>query len=298
MSDIYLLVPVHNRAHVTKRFADLLCLQTNPAFHLILLDDGSSDGTADAVRGILGSKATVVTGRGDWWWGGALQVGYELIKSGRVQCKDSDIIGIMNDDSIFTADFFERVHKAFDLCSGSICLLAAAASKSTQRCYLGASVQWFPFRVRPTNNAQCLDCAPTRALFMKSADFKVSGGFWPTRIPHYFADYEFTFRIKRQGLRFVCPQGLTIEFSKAESGALSLYGGKVQDRLRKLLSEKCDYNPIPWSWFILRHARPRVLIPLSLLQIWLRAFIRVLLPGLLISAVSAESQLQMSNRSL
>lgn len=103
MSDriIHILLPVHNRLNVTMRFAAQLLAQKTQSFHLILLDDGSTDGTTEAIRAILGEKVTVFKGSGDRWWGGALQVGYDLIKSGRIACKDEDIIGILNDDSIF-----------------------------------------------------------------------------------------------------------------------------------------------------------------------------------------------------
>jgi len=281
MSDriIYILLPVHNRLNVTMRFAAQLLAQKTQSFHLILLDDGSTDGTTEAIRAILGEKVTVFKGRGDWWWGGALQVGYDLIKSGRIACKDEDIIGIMNDDSMFGPNLFSRVFEAFDSYEGQICLVATATNMSSQRSYVGASVKWVPFRIQLVVDARSMDCAPTRALYMKSRDFKASGGFWPKRIPHYFADYEFTFRIREQGCRFVCPPDMTIEFTEAESGAVRLQSNTIKDRLRTIFSVKCNHNPMPWSWFIARHGRPRVLMPLALIQIWLRAMLRVVFPS-------------------
>ena len=72
---VFILLPVHNRVEKTIRFVQDLARQDNGNFLLILLDDGSADGTAERCRASLGSRITVVQGQGRWWWGGALAVG-------------------------------------------------------------------------------------------------------------------------------------------------------------------------------------------------------------------------------
>ena len=49
-SKIYILLPVHNRRDQTKTFIDCLTAQTYQNYHLILIDDGSTDGTAEMVQ--------------------------------------------------------------------------------------------------------------------------------------------------------------------------------------------------------------------------------------------------------
>ena len=72
---VYVLLPVHNRRPVTEAFARSLAAQTDRNVRLVLIDDGSTDGTADAVKAIL-PDTVVITGQGNWWWGGGLQQGY------------------------------------------------------------------------------------------------------------------------------------------------------------------------------------------------------------------------------
>jgi GT2 family glycosyltransferase len=69
---------------------------------LVLIDDGSTDGTAEMIRGIF-PNATVLQGRGDWWWAGCLQQGIDWLKESWVT--ESDIVLFINDDVTFKSDY-------------------------------------------------------------------------------------------------------------------------------------------------------------------------------------------------
>jgi len=57
MPDIAILVLTYNRLEVTKKFLNLLYLNTSIPFHLFILDNGSSDGTPEYLRNeLFGSK--------------------------------------------------------------------------------------------------------------------------------------------------------------------------------------------------------------------------------------------------
>ena len=47
---VFVLVPVHNRREITRKFIACLTKQTYSPLQIIVIDDGSSDGTADMVR--------------------------------------------------------------------------------------------------------------------------------------------------------------------------------------------------------------------------------------------------------
>ena len=76
---IYILLPVHNRREITGDFIDCLEAQTWQHYHLVLIDDGSTDGTEQMVRERV-ENLTVIRGNGDWWWAGCLQQGFNFLK--------------------------------------------------------------------------------------------------------------------------------------------------------------------------------------------------------------------------
>ena len=76
MTKVFILLPVHNRRHITERFIDSLLAQTYNKYQLVLIDDGSTDGTADMVSmKVPPDKLTILSGNGTWWWAGSLQQG-------------------------------------------------------------------------------------------------------------------------------------------------------------------------------------------------------------------------------
>ena len=68
---IYVITAVHNRYAITEAFVQRLLEQSEKDWNLILVDDGSTDGTADMVKSLV-PEAVILNGDGDLWWGGAL----------------------------------------------------------------------------------------------------------------------------------------------------------------------------------------------------------------------------------
>jgi GT2 family glycosyltransferase len=71
---IYIIIPVHNRKQIT-----IACLENLNAcddlqkYHVIVVDDGSTDGTAEAIRSQY-PIVEILTGDGNLWWTGAIDV--------------------------------------------------------------------------------------------------------------------------------------------------------------------------------------------------------------------------------
>jgi len=63
--NVWVSLPVHNRRQSTLTFVKQLTSQTYKSWHLLLLDDGSKDGSAEAVQELT-SKVTVLRGDGHW----------------------------------------------------------------------------------------------------------------------------------------------------------------------------------------------------------------------------------------
>ena len=135
MDKIYIILPVHNRRHVTRRFLDCLKAQSYQEYHLVLIDDGSTDGTQEMVRDEI-ANLSVITGHGDWWWAGALQQGYDWVC--QQDLDHSSLVLIINDDTEFDNDFLERA--AYLMRGQKKSLLLAQSFSRETRLLIGTGV--------------------------------------------------------------------------------------------------------------------------------------------------------------
>ena len=104
---IYIVLPVHNRIDETKLFIQALKRQTYKDFHLILVDDGSSDGTADYISNEM-SNLTILKGNGKLWWAGSLEKGRKHLLNLK-EMTDGNIIMIINNDTTFDELFLSNI---------------------------------------------------------------------------------------------------------------------------------------------------------------------------------------------
>lgn len=271
---LYILLPVHNRYLITQNFIHYLQRQTFQDYHLVLLDDGSNDGTAAMVEQAI-PNLTILRGTGDWWWGGALHQGYLWLQ--QQNFNHNPVILIMNDDTEFEADFLEKGINS--ICHHPHALLTAECYKDTGICNLsrGAKVNWWYATFIPVTNQKKPDCLGTTALFFRWKSFEIIGGFKPNLLPHYFADYEFTYRAKRKGFSLYSDPEVKINWNIESTGHHYLNNfiePTFRQSLHKLFSRKSARNPIPLSVFIWL-ACPWYLKPISLGIVWIKALAKI-----------------------
>jgi GT2 family glycosyltransferase len=245
---IYIIIPVHNRKNVTLRFIQQLNRQTYKNWRVILVDDGCTDGTVEAVSNAT-DRVIVLRGNGRLWWAGALQMAYKwFLNSPRPQ----SLVMIANDDAIFPDDFLEKSVNRFK-----------AGTILTPRIFVddiqidgGARVKWSKFwlGLDPEPN-----CCSTRCVLLTYEDFMKVGRWHPLLLPHYLSDTEWTYRANKKGLQII------------EGEKVTVFREEDADKSTKLFSKKNPYNPVYYSTFILL-ACPIKNIPLNLVRIWYKAF--------------------------
>ena len=262
---VFILLPVHNRRAITEKFVDCLAAQTYLNYHLILIDDGSTDGTSEMVRSRIGNL-TVLTGKGDWWWAGSLQQGVDWLKR---NAADDDIVVFINDDVTFAPDFLLNGVRLLDQHGGMV--LPQVLNEETgniEETGVAADLKKLTFRT--AESPERINCLPTRGLFMRMSVLRKVGGFFPKLLPHYLSDYEFTIRAHRLGVALTTSPKLTIGFDKGATGYRNLEGESFTDFLKKYFSIKSALNPIYWSTFVLL-ASPKIYIPWLLIRVWVRS---------------------------
>jgi len=170
---IYVLAPVHNRRAITERFVRCLAAQTDQGFHLVLVDDGSKDGTADAVSSIIPS-ATILRGTGHWWWAGSLEQARRWLL--QQPTGPDDLVLIANDDTTFGPEFLAAARAAMASAPRSLLLARPISGQSGQPGALGATVNWRKLQFKPALAPEDVDVFPTRGLFLRLRDFIDLGG--------------------------------------------------------------------------------------------------------------------------
>jgi GT2 family glycosyltransferase len=168
MITIYVVLPVHNRVNITKEFVECLKKQTYKNYHLILVDDGSTDGTAEYVKKEI-DNLTVLYGDGNLWWAGSLSKAYRYLS--KIKAVDEDIVLINNDDSTFDPDYFERVINDRDLKSGTLVVspghsISADFTSLRPKIERGFAIDWPSLRVYKLEEGQEPDAVTTRGLYM------------------------------------------------------------------------------------------------------------------------------------
>lgn len=102
---IEVVTPVHNRKELT-----LNCLRSLAAadqsgldLHVIVVDDGSTDGTADALRSEF-PEVEIVSGEGNLWYTGGMNAGLAAALK-----HDPDYVLAINNDSEFDPSFLQNM---------------------------------------------------------------------------------------------------------------------------------------------------------------------------------------------
>ncbi len=106
-NEIYVVVPVFNRRSLTERFLHCMREQRFRNFATIIVDDGSTDGTAELVAEQF-KEVQVLRGDGNLWWTGAINLG---IRHAMASASQDAAILVLNDDLEIDSDYLETLHK-------------------------------------------------------------------------------------------------------------------------------------------------------------------------------------------
>ena len=279
---IYIILPVHNRLDETRKFISCLRTQTVRDYHLILIDDGCTDGTAGYVNSEI-ENLTVLQGNGNLWWAGSLEKARKHLLQ-RPDVSDDDVVLIANDDITFDDQFSQHVIGEAKDNPNSLILSRCYDQDTGGLMDQGVHVEWKTLVFRAATTPDEINVLSTRGLFMRFGVFRKIGRLHPLLLPHYGSDYEFTHRAFRKGLSLSIAKEANVYLNKRTTGERDInYDIGLSSLLRNLfVSKKSVYNRVMWTNFILLACEPRY-IPVNLLRIHAGTF-GILVRWLLFSA--------------
>jgi GT2 family glycosyltransferase len=246
-STVYILLPVHNRKLITLDFVHTLKNQSYTNYKLILIDDGSVDGTSDAVK-VMIDDCIILRGDGTLWWAGSLHLGIHKISE--LRPNKNDIVLMINDDTLLPENFIEVGVGLVKNSKNEIFCAQAYSMLSNKILDQGVVINWFRYQFNPVKKNEQINCLSTRGLFVRYADLKSIGDFLPEILPHYFSDYEYTHRAYRLGFKLSSPNALQLKMNENTTGLQTPDGLTLRQYFKKTFQIRSAVNPWTSAKFI------------------------------------------------
>ena len=220
---IYCVVPVHNRIAMTLRFLDSLDLQTvHESISVLVVDDGSTDGTAEVLRNRSGRyPIQLLSGDGSWWWGGSVWRAVQLV---RASARQDDWIFLANNDTVLHPD--------------CVAHLLETGSRNDRTVVGGRSIEIWPDGTRhPVSSGFLIDQASLsvqavdgHSTAIQEVDALAGRGIlipvsalpfvdmYPRLMPQHFADLNLTGQMKAKGYTLIVDhRAESLEIDRASS---------------------------------------------------------------------------------
>jgi GT2 family glycosyltransferase len=207
---VAVVVPVHNNLPLTVRFLDSFATVSYPRYEIVIVDDGSSDGTPEHLARHY-PHVRVLPGTGDLWWSGGTNLGVRHALRRRF-----DYVLTINNDTLVPPDFLSRLVETAEANPHSIVGSRIQFLDEPERVWsAGGWTNWGPgfflnLHEHSANEEDLLARRPNPlpvqlltgcGTLVPAECYRRIGVYDERMCPQYHADAEFTLRAARYGWR-------------------------------------------------------------------------------------------------
>jgi GT2 family glycosyltransferase len=207
---IYIIVPVHNRLHFTTSCIESLALQTYRQFRIVIVDDGSCDGTDSYIREHY-PDIILLRGDGTLWWTGALNLAVREVLS--MSLDKNDYILTLNNDLVVWPDYLQSLLTIAQQYNDAIVGSVSVHIDDPEHVHFSGTkwnsktAKYRPFLkgrysytwLKDTQLTVKTDLLPGRGILIPISAFRKLGLYDNRAFPHYMADEDFSLRARKAG---------------------------------------------------------------------------------------------------
>jgi len=272
---VHIIIPVHNRCEFTVACLRSLEAQSYRNLKVVVIDDGSTDHTAEVLAQRFPYVA-VLRGSGDLWWTGATALGVEYVLE---RCSDDDYILTLNNDTIVGSDYIENLLRVARDEGGHVVLGSVAVDIRNCDTIVdgGPHLNWLTAKGGSYNVGRSLrevvdegltatqpTFLPGRGTLIPVKCIRAVGNFDAKRLPQYAADYEFSTRAARAGCHLVMSYEAPV-FSHVEATGVSTARGRLPwSAFLGMYFSRRSPACLLYRWRFALMAAPRALAPVFL----------------------------------
>ncbi len=196
---VYIIIPIHNRNQIT-----IACLQNlNTSgdlqkYHVLVIDDGSTDGTAEAIRSRY-PMVEILTGDGNLWWTGAIALGMKYAYE-----RDAEFLIWLNDDCQLSSGTIDNLVSFAREHQGAIVGCQGVEPENPEKIVFGGKIKtWQGYRfIHPAANmvVPC-DLLSGNIVCLPRTVVDRIGYPNPKLVPHYGGDSLYLILAQKEGFQ-------------------------------------------------------------------------------------------------
>ncbi|RSK29824.1 glycosyltransferase family 2 protein [Hymenobacter metallilatus] len=273
---LYIVIPVFNRKEFTRACLQSLQQQTVQGFRVVVVDDGSTDGTGRMLREEF-PEVRIEEGDGNLFWTAGVNLGIR-----RALAEGATHVMTLNNDVLAAPDFVARMLASAEQHPTAVLGALELDAETSLPVYGGETLDWRTntrrdlLEILPPERQQGLHAVtylPGRGLLIPRQVLETIGLFDEKRLPHYLADFDYTSVARRHGFPVYCNYDARLSTYPEESGQeITRRQRSLRGYYQHLFGIRGGGNLRNFTWFGLKNC-PRPYLPYFLLNGYARRLV-------------------------